>query len=90
MGVHNLPYIIGELTKAGRSPETPIALIRWGTTPQQQQLIGTFSTIMDQIEATGFEAPAIAVIGAVVNLHDLLQAGQPLLSRTIPPTPISP
>jgi uroporphyrin-III C-methyltransferase len=26
----------------------------------------------------------------VVNLHDLLQAGQPLLSRTIPPTPISP
>lgn len=89
MGVHNLPYIIGELTKAGRSPETPIALIRWGTTPQQQQLIGTFTTIMDQIEATGFESPAIAVIGAVVNLHDLLQAGQPLLSRTIPPTPIS-
>jgi len=72
------------------SPETPIALIRWGTTPQQQQLIGTFTTIMDQIEATGFESPAIAVIGAVVNLHDLLQAGQPLLSRTIPPTPISP
>jgi len=63
MGVHNLPYIIGELTKAGRSPETPIALIRWGTTPQQQQLIGTFTTIMDQIEATGFEAPASLLSG---------------------------
>ncbi|MGV2391353.1 MAG UNVERIFIED_CONTAM: hypothetical protein LVR29_34325 [Microcystis novacekii LVE1205-3] len=82
---HNLPYIIGELTKAGRSPETPIALIRWGATSQQQQLIGTFSTIINDIEATGFEAPAIAVIGAVVARPLPVQ---PLLSRTIP-TPIS-
>jgi uroporphyrin-III C-methyltransferase len=80
MGVHNLPYIISELSKAGKGLDTPIALIRWGTTPQQQQLIGTFATILDQIEATGFEAPAIAVIGAVVNLHDILKVGQPFQS----------
>jgi uroporphyrin-III C-methyltransferase len=82
MGVHNLPHIVHELTLAGKSLDTPIALIRWGTTPQQEELIGTLSTIVDQIEETGFEAPAIAVIGNVVNLHGLLQSGRPLLMDT--------
>jgi uroporphyrin-III C-methyltransferase len=72
MGVHNLPHIVEQLTAAGRSPETPIALIRWGTRPDREQLIGTLATITAQIEATGFEAPAIAVIGHVVNLHHIL------------------
>jgi uroporphyrin-III C-methyltransferase len=34
-------------------------------------------TILQQIEATGFEAPAIAVIGNVVNLHDTLSGCRP-------------
>jgi uroporphyrin-III C-methyltransferase len=84
MGVHNLPRIIGELTAAGKSPDTPIALIRWGTTPRQEELIGTLETIVRQIEETGFEAPAIAVIGNVVNLHGLLQLGQPTVIDTEP------
>ncbi|NES00303.1 MAG: uroporphyrin-III C-methyltransferase, partial [Symploca sp. SIO1B1] len=69
MGVHNLPNIVQQLTVAGRSPQTPVALIRWGTRPEQEQLIGTLETIIEQVEETGFEAPAIAVIGAVVNQH---------------------
>lgn len=75
MGVHNLPQIIPQLQKAGLSPETPIALIRWGTCPQQDHLIGTLSTIIEQVTLTGFEAPAIAVIGSVVNLHQILASG---------------
>ncbi len=72
MGVHNLHNITKELIIAGRSPETPIALIQWGTRPEQKELIGTLDNIVEQIEATGFEAPAIAVIGNVVNLHQIL------------------
>ncbi len=68
MGVHNLPYIIQQLTQAGHSPETPIALIRWGTRPDQEELIATLETIVQKVAETGFEAPAIAVIGSVVNL----------------------
>lgn len=79
MGVHNLDYIIKELIDAGRSPKTPIALIQWGTRPEQKELIGTLDSIVEQIEATGFEAPAIAVIGEVVNLHQVLGRYQPLL-----------
>lgn len=72
MGVHNLLYIVEQLTTAGRSPQTPVALIRWGTRPEQQELIGTLETIVTQVEETGFEAPAIAVVGNVVNLHGIL------------------
>lgn len=72
MGVHNLPYIVEQLRSAELSLETPIALVRWGTRPEQEELIGTLSTIVQQVEKTGFSAPAIAVIGAVVNLHKLL------------------
>lgn len=69
MGIHNLPTIVTEFTSAGRSPETPIALIRWGTRPEQEELIATLETIVERVASTGFEAPAIAVIGNVVNLH---------------------
>lgn len=72
MGVHNLPYIVEQLTAAGRSPQTPVALIRWGTRPDQEELIGTLETIVTQVEETGFEAPAIAVVGDVVKLHGIL------------------
>jgi uroporphyrin-III C-methyltransferase len=77
MGIHNLPHITEELFAAGLSTETPIALVRWGTRPEQEELIGTLGTILQQIEATGFEAPAIAVIGNVVNLHDTLSGCRP-------------
>jgi uroporphyrin-III C-methyltransferase len=74
MGVHNLPHIIPELCDAGLSVETPVALIRWGTRPEQEELIGTLGTIVEQVEATQFGAPAIAVIGNVVKLHGVLSA----------------
>jgi uroporphyrin-III C-methyltransferase len=77
MGVHNLPYIIEQLQTAGLSPDTPIALVRWGTRPEQEELIGTLATIVQQIEAASFSAPAIAVIGSVVDLHATLSACRP-------------
>ncbi|MBD2099031.1 uroporphyrinogen-III C-methyltransferase [Trichocoleus sp. FACHB-591] len=77
MGIHNLPHILSELQAAGLGAETPIALIRWGTRPDQEELIGTFSTIVAQMEAAEFSAPAIAVIGSVVNLHGLLSGSRP-------------
>lgn len=79
MGVHNLPYIIEQLHAAGLSLDTPVALVRWGTRPEQEELIGTLETIVAQVEATGFGAPAIAVIGKVVNLHSLLAGCRPVL-----------
>jgi uroporphyrin-III C-methyltransferase len=72
MGVHNLDRITHELIAAGLPGETPIALVRWGTTPHQEELIATLDTVVTQIEQREFSAPAIAVIGNVVQLHDIL------------------
>ncbi len=77
MGIHNLPYITEQLHAAGLSLDTPIALVRWGTRPEQEELIGTLETIVAQVEAAQFGAPAIAVIGQVVNLHDILSSCRP-------------
>ena len=72
MGVHNLPQIIPHLLAGGMALDTPIAMIRWGTRPDQTQLLGTLDTIVEQINLTEFQAPAIAVIGRVVDLRSLL------------------
>lgn len=69
MGVHNLPQIIPQLLEGGLTPETPIALVRWGTRPDQEELISTLGSVAEKIETTGFSAPAIAIIGKVVELH---------------------
>ena len=78
MGIHNLPYIVEQLNQAGLDLKTPIALVRWGTRPEQEELIGTLETIIGQVEETGFSAPAIAVIGSVVNLHSILSGCRPV------------
>jgi uroporphyrin-III C-methyltransferase len=72
MGLHNLSYIVSELGQAGLTEQTPVALIRWGTRPDQEELIGTLGTIVAQVEAAQFEAPAIAIVGDVVDLHHVL------------------
>ncbi|WP_069789241.1 uroporphyrinogen-III C-methyltransferase [Cyanobacterium sp. IPPAS B-1200] len=69
MGIHNLHQIIPQLIEAGLTPQTQIALIRWGTRPDQEELYGNLENILDKIESSGFEAPAIAVIGKVVGFR---------------------
>jgi uroporphyrin-III C-methyltransferase len=72
MGVHNLPYIISQLQMGGLTDDTPIALVRWGTRPEQEELVGTLATIIQQVEEQKFAAPAIAIVGHVVKLHSVL------------------
>ncbi|MGE5418371.1 MAG: uroporphyrinogen-III C-methyltransferase [Acidobacteriota bacterium] len=70
MGIENLPNIVENLTKNGRAQDTPVALVRWGTTTRQQVLKGTLATIVDQVKSSGFKPPAVIVVGEVVNLRD--------------------
>lgn len=78
MGIHNLEHITAELQTAGLPAATPIALIRWGTCPNQEELVGTLGTIVERVAETGFSAPAIAVIGAVVALQARFKDCRPL------------
>lgn len=73
MGVKSLPRIVQQLTMAGRSPETPVALIRQGTTADQYTIIGTLADIVAKAEAVKLAPPVVTVIGEVVRLRDQLQ-----------------
>ena len=78
MGVHNLPNITQSLIEAGLAASTPIALVRWGTRPEQEELMGTLENIVEKVEAHGFEAPAIAIVGRVVDLQPQLAPASPM------------
>jgi uroporphyrinogen III methyltransferase/synthase len=73
MGVKNIENIVKELKDNGRSPKTPAALIRWGTTPRQEILAGTLANIATLARERKFAPPAILVVGEVVALRDTLQ-----------------
>ncbi|MGP0127996.1 MAG: uroporphyrinogen-III C-methyltransferase [cyanobacterium endosymbiont of Rhopalodia musculus] len=77
MGIYNLPKIVARLQAGGLGSDTPIALIRWGTQPEQTELIGTLGTIIEQIQQTQIGAPTIALIGQIVNLHSVLSHSRP-------------
>ncbi len=70
MAAATFPRIVGALLAHGRAPETPVALIRWGTTEAQEVRVGTLADIVKR--ARGFEAPVVAVIGEVVALRERL------------------
>jgi uroporphyrinogen III methyltransferase / synthase len=85
MGVKNLPDISRNLIAHGRSPETPVAVIRWGTTAQQQTVVGTLATIAAEVATVGLKPPAIIVVGEVVRLRERLNwfEDKPLFGRTV-------
>ncbi len=85
MGVKNLPAITERLSDHGLPSETPVALVRWGTTPRQQTVTGTLADIVENVTAAGLKAPCIIVIGQVVRLRKTLSwfENRPLFGKTI-------
>lgn len=85
MGAKNLPTIVRRLVEEGKPSDTPVALIRWGTYPRQQTVIGTLSNIVELAEAASIQPPTVIVIGAVVKLRDRLNwyETQPLFGKRI-------
>jgi len=73
MGMTNLGFICSELIKHGRSPETPVAVVQWATLPRQKTLVGTLTTISNDVVKNSIEPPAVIIIGDVVNYRDELR-----------------
>ena len=85
MGVGHLREIAARLIQHGRSSDTPISLIHWGTTPQQKTLEGTLADIAQKAEAVNFRNPAAIVVGNVNALREQLGwfDRKPLFGRRI-------
>ena len=72
MGVTHLRQIANQLIAAGRSANTPVAVIHRGTYETQQTVVGSLVNIADLVEGERLLAPAVIVIGEVVRLRDEL------------------
>ena len=68
MGVGELEVTAKQLVDGGLNPNTPVALIEWGTLKQQRILTGKIGTIAEEAEKKNVKPPAVIVIGEVVNL----------------------
>lgn len=85
MGVENLPYITAKLVENGRSADTPAAVIRWGTKPEQRVLVTTVGHAAEDVRKNGLKPPAIFIVGDVVNLREQLAwfDNRPMFGKTV-------
>ncbi|RFU64524.1 uroporphyrinogen-III C-methyltransferase [Peribacillus saganii] len=70
MGVGNLPYICRKLIENGKLPNTPVAIIQWGTTSSQKTVTGNLKTIEEIAKNERISHPAIILVGKVVTMRE--------------------
>ena len=85
MGVKNLPEITRQLITSGMNVNTPAAVVRMATHPEQKTVIGTLETIAQVAQQAGIKAPAITIIGKVVSAREQLNwfETRPLFGQTV-------
>ncbi|MGH2543738.1 MAG: uroporphyrinogen-III synthase, partial [Ardenticatenaceae bacterium] len=85
MGWENLSAIVEALAKHGRSPDTPVALVRWGTEPIQKTVTGTLGDIAARAESANLAPPVVAVVGEVARLREKLRwfDNRPLFGKRV-------
>ena len=85
MGARKLPLIVEKLMKFGKNPDTPIAVIQWGTTARQKTWTGTLATIVEISAKDKILPPALTIIGEVVNLKSVIEWYEhlPLFGKTV-------
>jgi len=83
MGIKNLPRIAEKLMAHGRSPDTPVAVVRWASTPVQRSVEGTLATIADVVRRAEIKPPALVIVGEVVRLRSTIDwfEKRPLFGR---------
>jgi uroporphyrinogen III methyltransferase/synthase len=72
MGAERIGQLAAHLLQLGMAPKTPAAMIRWGTTGQQQTITGTLADIAQKAAEAKLTAPVVTVLGEVVGLRSRL------------------
>jgi uroporphyrinogen III methyltransferase/synthase len=85
MGTEKLSDWTQSLIAHGMSPDTPVAMIRWGTTGRQQTVTGTLATIAGLALEKHLKPPVLTIIGDVVKLRGKLNwfEKRPLFGRRV-------
>lgn len=72
MGIANMDFIAKRLIECGKDPKTPLAFIEKGTTSYQRTVMATLETAGETIVREKVTAPAITIMGGVVELGQTL------------------
>src|SRR5206468_10062273 len=72
MGTDRIGQIAEKLVANGTPADTPIAMVRWGTTGRQRSIEGTLANIGEVAAREKISPPTVAVIGDVVKLREKL------------------
>ncbi len=73
MAVKNLEMLVHKLIENGKKPDTPVAVVRWGTRPDQRTIVSTLKEIVSVVKKKEIKPPAVVIIGDVVRLRDTLK-----------------
>lgn len=85
MGIKNLPIIVQNLIKHGRDPKTPVAVVRWASTPEQRSVVGTLESITQVVADAEIKPPSLIIVGEVVRLRETIDwyEKRPLFGKKI-------
>lgn len=72
MAVEELEEVTTQVMKGGKSPDTPAAIIEWGTTPRQKVIVSTLKNLSRNARTHNIQPPAVLVIGEVVKFRERL------------------
>jgi len=67
MGVGRAGEWSRALVEHGRSPNTPVAIVRWCTRAEQEFIRCTLGTVVEVVASRGLRPPAVFVVGDVVD-----------------------
>ena len=85
MGWGALPRIMARLLAEGMPAAMPAAVVRWGTEPCQQTVVGTLGDIVERARAAELGPPVVVVIGRVVALREEIRwfEDKPLFGKRV-------
>lgn len=85
MGVTTAPRWTEQMIEAGRSPDTPVTIVRRCSLPDQTIVRTTLSQTADQIQGGGLRPPLVVVVGDVADTDEAASwfSRRPLFGRTI-------
>ncbi len=85
MGLDQLPVITERLIKHMWPADLPAALVKWGSTSQQQIVEGTLGDIAQKAEDSAITSPVLIIIGKVLSLRKKVRwfDRKPLFGKTV-------
>lgn len=85
MGIRSAADWSQALILGGKSPDTPVAIVRRCTHPDQTVVRCTLGTVADVIRSERVRPPAITIVGSVAGMGPDLSwfAARPLFGRTV-------